>query len=170
MSVADGALCIGTTAIVTHILTPAIDTDALVWTVPVSIGTTSFRETSRLVRISHLTLGTETTEPSGCGPTLGRSVTRIVGAGIDGGTADLRERIWFGAWRTGTFGSLVLWQTDSIGTTGVSSTHVHTLVAESVTELGWRTVFIGQTADSSAANHRVSGVSLELSRRTGTPG
>ena len=97
-------------------------------------------------------------------------MTWVVGAGIDGGAANLGQRIWSGAWRTGTLGPLVLWQTDGIGATRVISADVHTLVAQSVTELGGWAVLIGQTTDCSAANHRVGGVSLELAWRTGASG
>ena len=91
----------------------------------------------------------------------------LAAAGIQSGAAALWYGVRSGPWRTGTLGSLVLRQTDSVDTTGVLGADIHTGEAQSVTELAGRTVSVGQTAHGSAANHRVGGVSLELSRRTG---
>ena len=97
-------------------------------------------------------------------------MTWVGTAGIDAGAGHLWQGVRPRARGTGALGSLVLWQADSIDTTCVSSAHIHTLVAQSVTELAGRTVCVGETADSLAAHHRVSGVSFELARRTGAPG
>lgn len=88
-------------------------------------------------------------------------------AGIDGGAGHLWQGVSSGARGTGALGSLVLRQTDSIDTTGVSSAHIHTLVTQSVTELAGGTVSIGETTDGLATQHRVCGVSFEFSRGTG---
>ena len=170
LSVLDAALGVGAARVIADVLTPATHTDALVGTVSVSTGATSLGETSGLVRVTHLALWAETAEASGSGPALGGSVTRIVAAGIDSGAGNLGQRVGPGAWGAGALGHLVLGETDGVGAAGVGCAHVHTLVAQSVAELGGRTVKVGQTAHSSAAQHRVSRVSFELARGTGAPG
>ena len=71
LSVLDAALGVGSTGVIADVLTSATDTNALVRTVSVSAGTTSLREAAGLVRVTHLSLRTETAEASGSGPTLG---------------------------------------------------------------------------------------------------
>ena len=93
----------------------------------------------------------------------------IIAAGIDRVATNLRQWVRPSTRGTGTLGHLVLWQTDSVGAAGVRSAHVHTFVAQSVTELGGRTVKVGETTDCSATQNWVCGISFELSRRTGAP-
>ena len=92
----------------------------------------------------------------------------LAAAGIQSGAAALWYRIRSGPWWTGTLGSLVLRQTDSVDTTGVLGADIHTGEAQAVTELAGRTVGVGEAAHSSAANHGVGGISFELAWRTGT--
>ena len=92
------------------------------------------------------------------------------GAVVQGGAFDLRQRIWLGSRRTGTFGPLLLWQTNSILATSVLGAHIHTGEGEPVTELGRRTVSIGETADSTATIDQISGIPSKLARWTGTLG
>ena len=93
----------------------------------------------------------------------------IIAAGIYRVATNLRQWVRPSTRGTGTLGHLVLWQTDSVGAAGVRSAHVHTFVAQSVTELGGRTVKVGETTDCSATQNWVCGISFELSRRTGAP-
>ena len=170
LSVLDAALSVRAARVIADVLTPATHTDALIWTASVSTGAASLGEAPGLVRVTHLALGAETTEASGGGPALGGSVTRIVAAGIDGGAGNLGQGVGPGARGTGALGHLVLGETDGVGAAGVGCAHVHALVAQSVTELGGRTVKVGQTAHGSAAQHWVCRVSFELARGTGAPG
>ena len=170
LSASDGALSVGTAGVVTNVLTPTTHTDTLVWAVPVPSGAAPFRETPGLVRVAHLTLWAQTTEPGSCGSAVGGTVTGIVTAGVKSGAPGLWDRVWLGSWRTGTLRSLVLWQTDGVNSTGVRGTDVHAGEAQSVAELAGRTVGVGETVDSPAAFHWVIGVSLELARGTAAPG
>ena len=97
-------------------------------------------------------------------------MARIVTAGVKCGAPRLWDGVRLGPRRTGALRPLVLWQTDGVNSTGVRSADVHTGEAQSVAELGGGTVDVGEAADSSAAHHGVSGVSLELARGTAAPG
>ena len=96
-------------------------------------------------------------------------MARIVTAGVKCGAPRLWDGVRLGPRRTGALRPLVLWQTDGVNSTGVRSADVHTGEAQSVAELGGGTVDVGEAADSSAAHHGVSGVSLELARGTAAP-
>ena len=170
LSASDGALSVGTAGVVTNVLTPTTHTDTLVRAVPVPSWAAPFRETPGLVRVAHLTLWAQTTEPGSRGSAVGGTVTGIVTAGVKSGAPGLGDRVRLGSWRTGTLWSLVLWQTDGVNSTGVRGTDVHAGEAQSVAELAGRTVGVGETVDSPAAFHWVVGVSLELARGTAAPG
>ena len=71
LSVADAALSVGSTRVIADILTATSDTQRLVRTVSVTIGTGTFREAASLVWVTNLTLGAETAKASDCGSTLG---------------------------------------------------------------------------------------------------
>ena len=170
LSVPDVALGVWTAGIKADVLAAPADTETFVRAVTVSSWAASLGETASLVGVSHLTLRTETAEPCGCGPAAGGAVAGLAAAGVQGGAAALGYRVRSGPGRAGTLRSLLLRQADSVHPTGVLAADVHAGEAQPVAELAGRTVRVGQTADSPAANHGVGGVSLELARGAGAAG
>ena len=113
-----------------------------------------------------MTSRTGTGVSSGCGGASGGGVARCLAACIHWSTSHLRQRVRSSPRWAGTLWTLIFRQANSIPSTGVGCTDIHTVEGESVTELGWWTVLICQTGNSLAALDRIRGVSFELARRT----
>lgn len=94
----------------------------------------------------------------------------LLAASIEGGASDFWQRVWLGAGRTAALGALLLWEANSVLSTGICCAYVHTGVGESVTEFCWRAVRVSEAAHSLAAVHRVVRISFEFPRRTGALG
>jgi hypothetical protein len=104
--------------------------------------------------------------PRGGGGAASRGVAGRLAASVQGATAHLGHWVGLGTGGTGALGLLCLSKAHSVLATCIAGTDVHAVVGESVTELCWRTVCVGEAGNSLAATYGVGGVALEFSRRT----
>ena len=74
LPVSDGAFCVGSTRVIADVLALASDTNTLVWTIPVSIGTASLGETASSEWVANIASGTDASVAGQAGLTDGRLV------------------------------------------------------------------------------------------------
>ena len=169
-TVVNCALCIGSTGVIADVLALPVEAKTLLRAVLVSVGATTFREASCLVGVSNMSSGARAGMSGGSGGAAGRGVARCLVTRIHWSTSHLGQGVWPSTGGAGTLWTLVFRQADSVSSTGVRCTHIHTVEGESVTELGGWTILVCQTGNSLAALDWICGVSFELARRTRTLG